>query len=342
MICAMHRHVPLPLLVVALALVCQTAGPADTMVGAARKFLETLPPALQAQAQLPFDSDDRTTWNYVPIARKGVSLKMLDDAQRRAAIGLLRTGLSEKGYAKAEAIRALEDVLLEMEGDRNGMRDREKFFFTIFGDPRAGATWGWRYEGHHLSQHWTVVNGVAIATSPQFFGANPAEIREGKLAGSRPLAAEEDLAFALLRSLDAQQQAQAVIDAKAPRDILTTNAREAAMQDDRGLAWRDLSAAQQRQLMALIEEHAGSQAGPLAQERLARLRAAGLDSIRFAWMGARERSEAGHYYRIQGPTFLVEFDNTQNRANHIHQVWRDFKRDFGRDLLAEHYRNAHQ
>src|SRR5687767_1710934 len=171
MICAMRRHFPLPLMVVALALVCQTAGPADTMVAAARKFLEALPPELKVQAQLPFDSDDRTTWNYVPIARKGVSLKMLDDAQRRAAMGLLRTGLSEKGYAKAEAIRALEDVLLEMEGNRNGMRDREKFFMTIFGDPVARGAWGWRYEGHHLSQHWTVVNGDAIATSPQFFGA---------------------------------------------------------------------------------------------------------------------------------------------------------------------------
>jgi hypothetical protein len=342
MICAMRRHTILPLFVLALALVCQTAGPADTMAGAARKFLDALPAELRTQAQLPFDSEDRTTWNYVPIERKGVSLKVMDESQRRAAMGLLRTGLSERGYAKAEAIRALEDVLLEMEGDRNGMRDRGKYHITIFGDPRAGGTWGWRYEGHHLSQHWTVVNGNAIASSPQFLGANPAEVRKGKLAGSRPLAAEEDLAFALLRSLDARQQSLAVVDPKAPRDILTTNAREAAMQDDRGLAWRDMSEAQRTQLMALIEEHAGAQAEPLAQQRLARLRAAGIESIRFAWMGASERSEAGHYYRIQGPTFLVEFDNTQNRANHVHQVWRDFKGDFGRDLLAEHYRKAHR
>ena len=337
------RAMRLAIFVVALALAAETIGPADTMADAARRFLASLSPQLKAQAQLSFDDEDRTTWNYVPIERKGVSLKMLDEAQRRAAMTLLRTGLSESGYKKAEAIRALEDVLLDMEGARAaGMRDREKYHFTVFGEPRAGGTWGWRYEGHHLSQHWTIVLGKAVASTPQFFGVNPAHIREGKLAGSRPLAAEEDLAFALLNSLDAAQQSQAIIDPKAPRDILTTNAREAARQDERGLAFREMSPAQRKQLMALVEEHAGAQAAPLAQERLARLRAAGMDSIRFAWMGARERSEAGHYYRIQGPTFLVEFDNTQNRANHVHQVWRDFKGDFGRDLLAEHYEKSHK
>ena len=337
------RAMRFAIFVVALALTSEAIGPADTMTDAARRFLATLSPPLKAQAQLPFEDADRTTWNYVPIERKGVSLKMLDETQRRAAMTLLRTGLSESGYKKAEAIRALEDVLLEMEGARAaGMRDREKYHFTVFGEPRAGGTWGWRYEGHHLSQHWTIVNGKAIASTPQFFGVNPAHIREGKLAGSRPLAAEEDLAFALLNALDPDQQSRAIVDPKAPRDILTTNAREAAMQDERGLTFREMSPAQRKQLLALIEEHAGAQAAPLAQERLARLRAAGMDSIRFAWMGARERSEAGHYYRIQGPTFLVEFDNTQNRANHIHQVWRDFKGDFGRDLLAEHYEKSHK
>jgi hypothetical protein len=160
------------------------------------------------------------------------------------------------------------------------------------------------------------------------------------MKGTRPLAAEEDLAFALLHSLDERQLSTAVVDSKAPRDILTTNAREAAMQEGRGLTWREMNEAQRTRLMRLIEEHANAQTAPLAQERLARLRAGRLDEIRFAWMGAREQSEAGHYYRIQGPTFLIEFDNTQNRANHIHQVWRDFKGDFGRDLLADHYRGS--
>jgi hypothetical protein len=335
----MLRTSLLSTLVVAFVLVGTSAGPADTMQTAARRFLDTLSPELKTRAQLPFDDSDRITWNYVPIERKGVSLKMLDERQRRVAMDLLRTGLSEKGYKKAEAIRALEDVLRAMESGRI-VRDPELYFFTIYGEPRANGTWGWRYEGHHLSQNWTIVNGKALASSPQFLGANPAEVREGAMKGSRPLASEEDFAFALLNALDEQQRATAIVDAKAPSDILTTNTKEAAIQEDKGLAWRDMTASQRDQLLALIDEHARAQAPALADERLARLRKAGLDSVRFAWMGARERGQAGHYYRIQGPTFLIEFDNTQNRANHIHQVWREFKGDFGRDLLAEHYKQT--
>jgi hypothetical protein len=342
MISPMNRQSLCATILVTFTLVCQTAGPVETMTDAARDFLRTLSPELRTQAQLAFDSADRTTWNYVPIARTGVALKSLDAAQRGAAARLLRTGLSERGYAKAETIRALEDVLLEIEGRTAIVRDREAYHFAIFGEPSATGTWGWRYEGHHLSQNWTIVAGKALASSPQFFGANPAEVKEGKLAGTRPLAAEEDLAFALLRSLDDRQRAVAVIDPQAPQDITTANAREAVMDDARGLAYRDMTPAQRKQLIALIEEHAGAQAAPLAEERLARLRRSGLEAIRFAWMGSLERNQAGHYYRIKGPSFLIEFDNTQNGANHIHQVWRDFKGDFGRDHLAEHYRKSHQ
>ena len=342
MIRAMQRTALVAGLVVALVLVGRSAGPADTMAAAAQKFLATLSPELKAKAQLPFDSDDRTFWNYVPLERKGVPLKLLDETQRAAAMDLLRTGLSDKGYKKAETIRAIEDVLRQIEAGGKIVRDKELYYFTIYGDPRDKGTWGWRYEGHHLSHNWTIVNGKAIASSPQFFGANPAEVRDGAMKGTRPLAAEEDLAFALLKSLDGDQQARAVIDAAAPRDMLTTNTRETAMLEDLGLSWKDMNPAQRKQFLALIEEHARTQFPALADERLARLKTAGLDAIRFAWMGSRERTEAGHYYRIQGPTFLVEFDNTQNRANHIHQVWRDFKGDFGRDLLAEHYKQAHK
>ena len=342
MIRAMQRMALVGGFALAFVLVGQSAGPADTMAAAAQKFLATLSPELKTKAQLPFDSDDRTFWNYVPLERKGVSLKLLDEKQRAAAMDLLRTGLSEKGYKKAEVIRAVEDVLRQMEAGGKIVRDKELYYFTIYGEPRDKATWGWRYEGHHLSHNWTIVNGNAVASSPQFFGANPAEVRDGPMKGTRPLAAEEDLAFALLKSFDTDQQSRAVIDATAPRDMLTTNTRETARLEDRGLSWKAMNAAQRTQFMALIEEHARTQFPALADQRLARLKTAGLDAITFAWMGSRERTEAGHYYRIQGPTFLVEFDNTQNRANHIHQVWRDFKGDFGRDLLAEHYKQAHR
>jgi hypothetical protein len=313
-------------------------GPPPTMVTAARSFLASLTPEQKQKAQLPFQGDERMNWFYTPVPRKGLPLKEMTDAQRRAAMDLLRAGLSEKGYTKAETIRALEDVLVELGGNPR-QRDKELYFFTVFGEPGAKATWGWRYEGHHLSQNWTVVNGTALATTPQFFGANPAEVRTGANKGTRVLAAEEDLAYELLRSLDANQQKAAIVDATAPGDILTENKRDAAIQADTGLAYAKMTAAQKALLVKLIEENAAAQPEAIARERLARLKTAGLDAVKFAWMGGVEKGQ-GHYYRVQGPTFLIEFDNTQNDANHIHLVWRDFKGDWGRDLLADHYRTS--
>ena len=311
----------------------------ERLAGAASAFLATLAPAERAKVQLAFDSDERFNWFYIPKGREGLPLKQMSPAQQKAALHLIETGLSQKGYSKAQAIRALDLVLAEIVKDPV-RRDPEKYYLTLFGEPSPDGTWGMRWEGHHVSLHWTLVNGVAIATTPQFFGSNPAEVRDGPQKGTRVLHAEEDLGRALVTSLAAEQRAVAVLSPKAPNDILTTNTKEAAIQEDKGLAWRAMNAPQREQLMALIEEHAHAQGPALADERLARLRKAGLDSVRFAWMGARERGQTGHYYRIQGPTFLIEFDNTQNRANHIHQVWREFKGDFGRDLLAEHYKQT--
>jgi hypothetical protein len=312
--------------------------PPPAMITAARGFLDTLTPEQKQQAQLPLDADERFTWFYTPVPRKGLTLKAMTGPQRSAAMSLLRTGLSEKGFSKAETIRALEDILAEIEKNPT-RRDKELYYFTVFGEPGAKSTWGWRYEGHHLSQHWTVVNGTALASTPQFFGANPAEVRFGPKKGLRALAAEEDLGYELLRSLDETQRKTAIVDAKAPDDILTTNTKEAAIQEDRGLSYGQMTAPQKALLVKLIEENASAQPDAIARERVARLRAGGLDKIKFAWMGGLEKGQ-GHYYRIQGPTFLIEFDNTQNDANHIHLVWRDFKGDWGRDLLADHYKTA--
>jgi hypothetical protein len=312
--------------------------PSPNMVTAARSFLAALTPELKQKAQLPFDTDERMNWFYTPVPRKGLPLKEMNERQRKAAFDLLRAGLSEKGYSKAETIRALEDVLVELGGNPR-QRDKELYYVTIFGEPGPKLTWGWRYEGHHISQNWTVVNGTALATTPQFFGANPAEVRTGTRTGTRALAAEEDLAYELLRSLDASQQKAAIVDANAPRDILTENKREAAIQEDKGLAYSQMTAAQKALLVKLIEENAAAQPEVVSRERLAKVKTAGLDNVKFAWMGGMQKGE-GHYYRIQGPAFLIEFDNTQNDANHIHDVWRDFKGDFGRDLLAEHYKTA--
>jgi hypothetical protein len=317
----------------------RTPPPAATMLDAARTFLATLDPAQKSKAVLPFNSEERFHWFYTPVPRMGIPLKALNASQQQAVLALLRAGLSEKGYTKAEMIRRLEEVLRELQQGRGPTRDPELYFFTFFGEPTAKGSWGWRYEGHHCSQNWTIVNGKSIGSSPQFFGANPAEVRDGPMKGTRVLSAEEDLGRSLVKSLSTAQRAEAVLSASAPDDIVTTNQRKAGIQEDKGVAYSKLSKDQQGTLLTLIEEYLGAQPRAQARQRLDKIRQAGFDQIKFAWMGGLERGE-GHYYRVQGSTFLIEYDNTQSNANHIHCVWRDFNGDWGEDLLAEHYRSS--
>jgi hypothetical protein len=309
------------------------AEPAPAMAKAAESFLDTLDPAQRVKASLPFDSAQRFDWHFVPRERQGVPLKQMSPDERRAALALLRSGLSAKGFTKVDTILRLEEVLFALEG--SAMRDPGLYYFTVFGRPADQGTWGWRYEGHHTSLNWTVRDGKVVGSAPQFLGANPADVRGGPRQGTRALAAEEDLGRALVKSMKPEQRAEAVLSTDAPRDILTGNSREAAIQEDKGIAYAKLTPEGQGLLLSLIQEYASTQAAAVAQARLARVKAE-LPSVKFAWMGGLEKGQ-GHYYRIQGPTFLVEYDNTQNQANHIHSVWRDFKGDWGKDLLAEHY-----
>jgi len=314
-----------------------TRRPETKMHEAVHDFLAALNEDQRQKAVLPFNSEERLNWHYVPRERKGIPYKEMTAAQQEAAVGLLRRALSQKGFRKTSTIRELETVLQEIEQGRGPVRDRDLFYFTVFGEPSTKGAWGLRYEGHHISMNWTYINGKVIASSPQFLGANPAEVRQGPMKGTRALAAEEDLARALLKSLDAAQRQEAILSEVAPADILTRADRRAAMQEDKGIAYRRLTREQQGMLLALIREHADAQPAEMAQERLTAIRKAGLDDVKFAWMGSQEKGQ-GHYYRVQGPTFLIEYDNTQNDANHIHCVWRDFQGDFGVDLLAEHYK----
>jgi len=309
------------------------------MIDAGRAFLSALSPEQKSKAVLRFNSEERFHWFYTPVSRKGVPFKDLNASQREAGLALLRAGLSEKGFTKAQTIRKLEDVLRELEQDNGSTRNPDLYFFTFFGEPSATGAWGWRYEGHHCSQNWTMVNGKVIGSSPQFFGANPAEVHDGPMKGTRVLSAEEDLGRSLVKSLSVSQRAEGVLSISAPGDILTTNQRKAAIQADKGIAYSQLNKDQQGTLLALIEEYLSAQPRPEAQQRLDKIRQAGFDQIKFAWMGGLEKGQ-GHYYRVQGSTFLIEYDNTQNDANHIHCVWRDFNGDWGADLLAEHYQNS--
>ena len=299
-----------------------------TMAQAATAFLATLDAEQKQKAMLPFNSEERLNWAYVPLVRKGLHYKAMTADQQKAAQALLLVGLSTSGYNKIEAIRQLELVLREMEKGSGPVRDP---------DPKG--TWGWRYEGHHVSLHWTAIKGKIVASSPQFLGSNPAEVRSGPQQGTRVLKAEEDLGRALVKSLTPEQRTEAVLSETAPGDIVSTNMRKAAILEDRGVAYSRLNKEQQGLCLTLVHEYANVQAPEIAKQRLDAVRKAGMDTVKFAWMGGLEKGQP-HYYRIQGATFLIEYDCTQNNANHIHSVWRDFNGDFGRDLLREHLKSV--
>jgi hypothetical protein len=311
--------------------------PAPAMAAAANSFLSALDPPKRAKARVAFNSGERLNWDFVPRERQGVSIKEMSSEERRAALALLKSSLSAGGFTKADAILRLEEVLFAVSGNR--IRDPELYFFTIFGEPSGQGAWGWRYEGHHVSLNWTVVDGKLVASTPQFLGANPADVRDGPQKGRRALVAEEDLGRALVKSINAGPGgALAIVSRNAPDEILTGSSRRAAIQENTGISYGTLTDQQQGLLLSLIREYASVQPPAEAQARLARVKAE-LPGVKFAWMGGLEKGQ-GHYYRIQGSTFLIEYDNTQDHANHIHSVWRAFKGDWGEDILAEHYRTA--
>lgn len=312
---------------------------AAEMAHAAERFLASLSGEQRAVATFPFEDSERTRWHFVPTemhARQGLVIGEMNEGQRALAHALLASGLSEGGYTTATAVMELEAILREIEAGRGRFeRDPLRYFLTIFGDPTEDGTWAWRIEGHHLSLHFTVVDGAWVATAPAFFGANPAEVREGPRQGLRILADREDLGRELLHSLDEAQRSVALISEDAPNDILTMADLEIEPLEPVGIAAAELRPDQRELLMSLIETYALIATEEVAEARLAAIREAGIDPITFAWAGGTERGDR-HYYRIQGPSFLIEYDNTQNDANHIHSVWRDFDGDFGRDLLREH------
>ena len=312
---------------------------AAAMSGAAQKWLSSLNEDQRGRAVFAFDSDERLRWHFVPNemhARKGIQIKEMTEPQRALAHALLKTGLSARGYLTATEIIALENVLQVVEGpQRRFPRHPEDYHFTVFGTPGDKKAWGWRFEGHHISLRFDVVNGETTASSPAFLGSNPAEVREGPQKGKRVLAAEEDAGRALLEALTPEQRQIATVLPEAPNEMLTSNIAKADPLSPAGVQASAMTPPQREKLMALIEVYTGVMAPDVAAERMARLRKAGLDKISFAWAGGAEKGKK-HYYRIQGPTFLVEYDNAQNDGNHIHSVWRDFDGDFGRDLLREH------
>jgi hypothetical protein len=314
---------------------------AAMMSEAANAFIASLTSDQRARATFGFEDEQRFDWHFIPRVRKGIPFKDLDPAQRLLGNALLGAGLGQRGLIQATTIMSLDAVLRELEQGRGPVRDPELYFLSVFGDAGSAKPWGWRVEGHHVSLNFTLLEGKVIASTPAFLGANPAEVLQGPRKGLRALAPEEDLARQLVKSLDDRQRAQAVVSEKAPSDILSTNLRKAEPLRPAGLRGTKLGQKQQEILMKLLGEYASRHAPDIAAARLDRVRSAGLGNIHFAWAGGFEKGQ-GHYYRIEGPSFLVEYDNVQNSANHIHTVWRDFTSDFGADLLALHYKQEHR
>jgi hypothetical protein len=232
---------------------------------------------------------------------------------------------------------SLDQVLYELE-NHAPRREPGQYYLSIFGTPGM-EPWGWRVEGHHLSLNFLVANGGAVATSPAFFGANPATVRNGPRAGLRVLAREEELARQLVRSLDPKQAVLAIIASNAPGDIITGTNRQIGRLTPTGIPAAKLDKAQAKLLRELVAEFARRNRPELADAELERFDRAGKNDVSFAWAGATEPGR-GHYYRIQSAHFLIEYDNTQNNANHIHTVWRDLENDFGEDLLKRHYQQS--
>ncbi len=317
----------------------ETTNSASLLSESAHRFLASLTPEQQAKATFPLDDPERVRWFYVPIERKGLALREMSPHQKHLASALLSAGLSQTGYIKAVTIMSLEDVLRELEKDSGERRNPEKYYFSIFGTPGNTSAWGYRVEGHHVSQNYTVVNGHVI-DAPSFFGANPAEVLHGPRAGLRVLSAEEDLGREVIASLDGEQRLVAIVDAEAYRDILTAQSRKAALAGQpNGLPAAMMNAKQFEHLTALMLEYVQNLPAQVAVIREEQIRNAG-DNIYFAWAGGVKKGDP-HYYRVQTPSFLIEYDCTQDNANHIHSVWRDFSGDFGEDLLKKHYHASH-
>jgi hypothetical protein len=329
---------------------------------AATAFLSSLDDAQRQKAAYPLVSEEWTRWHFVPTTsfpRNGLPLAEMTDAQRQRAHDLMRASLSQAGYSTATTIIQLETPLKAIEaaaaaaraaaaggqaqGGRRGgrgtpqVRDPNLYYFTVFGNPAAKGGWGWRLEGHHLSLRFAVDNGkMQVTSTPQFLGANPAHVPEGQpMAGTRALAAQEDLARTLVAALDAKQQAVALVAPTPRNDVQSGTAVRVDPLQPAGLAATEMTPAQREMLWRIIESYSAVMPADIAADRLAKIKTAGTEKLTFAWAGSTEKGQRYHY-QVQGPTFVIEHNNTQNNGNHIHSVWRDFNGDFGRDLLAEH------
>jgi hypothetical protein len=311
----------------------------QAMLQAAQKFRDKLTKEQLAKASFRFDDAERLNWHFIPRERKGLPLRELEGDALKAAHALITSGLSKSGYDQTVSIMSLEEVLYLLEtepkerAERRERRDPGKYYISIFGAPSDSGKWGWRLEGHHISLNYTLDKGDVIGTTPEFFGTNPALIEAGPGRSIRVLGPEEDMARQILKLCTPEQAKIAHVDTKAPDDLrVGPNAQSPSPQPETtppvGLPVSKMSNDQKKLLADLLTEYLANMPADVSARRRESLMQAGFDNIQFAWWGETERNQR-HYYRVQGPTFLIEYNNTQNSANHVHSYWRDFAGDFG-------------
>jgi hypothetical protein len=316
------------------------------MADVANAFLKTLSAEQKSKAVFKFSDEERENWHFIPRERKGLAMREMTPEQHLLAHALLNTGLSNRGQLMAATIMSLEEVLFHLEGDANPSkleetrekRNPEKYYLSIFGSPAMTGTWGWRVEGHHFSLNYTIKDGNLLRATPSFFGSNPGEVRSGPRAGTRVLAPEEDLGRAFAKSLSPDQWKKALVETTAPKEMITEAKHHVTALNPEGISEADLNADQKKALRQLVHEYLFRVRPEVAAERWKEIESG--NPVHFAWAGELEKGRP-HYYRVQGKTFLLEYDNTQNEANHIHTVWRDFAGDFGADILGAHVKSEH-
>ena len=330
---------------------------ARRMTEAAQRYLAALDEPRRKATRFAFEDQERFRWNYRPDGffidgatfwHEGLRLINMTPDQQQAAMALLDSGVSARTADRARAIMALETYLREQERViprwvPHVVRDPELYAFSIFGEPGGTSPWAWRAGGHHIGFHVTVIGGEQVATTPFFLGANPAIVRHGSRdLGMRTLPEEEDLGRNLLLSLAPERKSVALVSPKAPSDILTDTYRPAnPALAPRGLRFADMSGEERGKLIDLVKLYVGRATDEVAANEWRKIEDAGLETVTFAWLGSEEIQQP-HYYAVKGPTFLIEYDNVQDNATHIHSVWRDFTNDWGDDLLAAHYAAEHR
>lgn len=315
------------------------------MVKAANNFIGTLKEDQKAKALYPFDSEERFRFFFVPRDdRKGISMNEMTTEQQHAAEALIRTAISEKTAGKVAQIMQLEKLLqaIEKRGPADTYRNPGKYFISLFGIPGEKNIWGWRLEGHHVSFHFSSNDNRLVSGTPGFLGSNPAEVLEGPEKGKFVLREETEAGFTLLQMLTKAQMAKALINTNAPGEIITSNQRNAQLVHPEGLGFGDMNRDQQQAFLQLVNIYVQRYTRLFADDMLKEIQQAGLDQLKFTWAGSTEKILGkAYYYRVQGPTLLIEYDNSQNNANHIHTVVRDLLHDFGGDALLQHYRSDH-